>query len=203
MAVVQGEGAVRYFTPDHPDLPRHFRVRFPEPEADERAQLWQKLLPPETGLHAAVDFAALAHKFEMTGGYIKNAVVRAPNELWQALPARAKSNLVAALKRRRALALLVGAVVALRSLRDEMASFARFRNSLVIVSLVIMGISSITAQILLMRELLVSFLGNELTLGIILANWMVLEAAGAFLLGKSAERVKRKIEVYVVLPAVE
>ena len=32
------------------------------------------------------------------------------------------------------------------------------------ISLIIMGISSIVAQIVLMRELLVSFLGNELTL---------------------------------------
>jgi eukaryotic-like serine/threonine-protein kinase len=35
----------------------------------------------------------------------------------------------------------VGAVVALRSLRDEMASFARFRNSLVLVSLVVMALA--------------------------------------------------------------
>ena len=39
-------------------------------------------------------------------------------------------------------------------------------------SLIVMGISSIVAQILLMREFLVSFLGNELTLGVIFANWM-------------------------------
>jgi len=67
------------------------------------------------------------------------------------------------------------------------------------ISLVIMGISSITAQILLMREFLVSYLGNELTLGIILANWMVLEAMGAFILGKSAEKTERKIEIYASL----
>lgn len=54
-----------------------------------------------------------------------------------------------------------------------------------------MGISSIVAQILLMREFLVSFLGNELTLGVILANWMILEATGAFVLGRSVERAKR------------
>ncbi|MCX5745272.1 MAG: ATP-binding protein [Proteobacteria bacterium] len=55
----------------------NFRVRFPEPEPEERAQLWRRLLPPGTGLHAVVDFEALADKFDMTGGYIKNAVVRA------------------------------------------------------------------------------------------------------------------------------
>ncbi len=55
----------------------NFRIRFPEPEPDEREQLWKQLLPPQSGLHAAVDFTALADKFDMTGGYIKNAIVRA------------------------------------------------------------------------------------------------------------------------------
>jgi SpoVK/Ycf46/Vps4 family AAA+-type ATPase len=55
----------------------NFRIRFPEPEADERAQLWRQLLPPQAGLDAAIDFTALAERFDMTGGYIKNAVVRA------------------------------------------------------------------------------------------------------------------------------
>jgi len=65
-----------------------------------------------------------------------------------------------------------------------------------------MGISSIVAQILLMRELLVSFLGNELTLGVILANWMLLEAIGAFVLGKSGERTEKRLEIYVLLQIV-
>lgn len=55
----------------------NFRVRFPEPEADEREQLWRRLLPPGAGLLDGVDFTGLAERFDMTGGYIKNAVVRA------------------------------------------------------------------------------------------------------------------------------
>jgi SpoVK/Ycf46/Vps4 family AAA+-type ATPase len=55
----------------------NFRLRFPEPEPDERAKLWRQLLPPSSGLHDRVDFDALAERFDMTGGYIKNAVVRA------------------------------------------------------------------------------------------------------------------------------
>jgi SpoVK/Ycf46/Vps4 family AAA+-type ATPase len=54
----------------------NFRIRFPEPDVDEREKLWRALLPPQAGL-AEVDFRALAERFEMTGGYIKNAVVRA------------------------------------------------------------------------------------------------------------------------------
>ena len=67
------------------------------------------------------------------------------------------------------------------------------------ISLLLMGLSSITAQIVLLRELLVSFLGNELTLGVILASWLILVAAGSFLAGKSVEKVQRKLEVFVVL----
>jgi len=55
----------------------NFRIRFPEPEVEERAKLWRQLLPPATNLHDGVDFTALAERFDMTGGYIKNAVVRA------------------------------------------------------------------------------------------------------------------------------
>ena len=66
------------------------------------------------------------------------------------------------------------------------------------ISLFLMGLSSITAQIVLLRELLISFLGNELTLGIILASWLILVAAGSFLIGKSVENVARKLEIFVV-----
>jgi len=65
-------------------------------------------------------------------------------------------------------------------------------------SLLIMGFSGIVAQIILLRELLVSFLGNELVLGIILANWLILEAAGSFLIGKTAEAAKRRRELYLL-----
>ena len=66
-------------------------------------------------------------------------------------------------------------------------------------SVLIMGLSGIVAQIILLRELLVSFFGNELTLGIILANWLILEAIGSFYVGKSVEKTRRKIEIYVLL----
>ncbi len=67
------------------------------------------------------------------------------------------------------------------------------------ISLLVMGTSGIVAQIVLLRELLISFLGNELTLGIILANWLILEAIGSFLVGKTVQRVEKKMEVYVFL----
>jgi spermidine synthase len=66
------------------------------------------------------------------------------------------------------------------------------------LSLFIMGLSGITAQIVLLRELLVSFLGNELTLGVVIANWLILVAVGSFIIGKSVEKVERKLEVFVL-----
>src|SRR4030042_1586898 len=70
------------------------------------------------------------------------------------------------------------------------------------ISLPLMGLSGMTAQILLLRELLVSFLGNELTLGVILANWLILEAIGSFMVGKSVEKIRKRLEVFVLLQLV-
>jgi hypothetical protein len=74
------------------------------------------------------------------------------------------------------------------------------RIQLLKLSLFLMGLSGIVAQIILLRELLISFLGNELTLGIILGNWLLLVAIGAFIIGKTVERVERKIEKDWALP---
>ncbi|HET6613755.1 MAG TPA: ATP-binding protein [Kofleriaceae bacterium] len=54
-----------------------FRVRFPEPDADERAALWTALLPREAGIDGDLDVTRLADRFEMTGGHIRNAILRA------------------------------------------------------------------------------------------------------------------------------
>jgi spermidine synthase len=51
-----------------------------------------------------------------------------------------------------------------------------------------MGFSFTVTQGLLIRELLVAFFGNELSIGLILGSWLVLEAVGSGLLGKLADR---------------
>ena len=43
-------------------------------------------------------------------------------------------------------------------------------------AVLIMGVSSVIAQVILLRELLVVFYGNELSIGIILAGWLLWEA---------------------------
>ncbi|MGC8811220.1 MAG: fused MFS/spermidine synthase, partial [bacterium] len=60
------------------------------------------------------------------------------------------------------------------------------------------GLSGIVAQVVLLRELLITFLGNELTIGIILANWLILEGIGSFLIGQSVEKTSKKLEIYVL-----
>ncbi len=54
-----------------------FRIEFPTPEPPERELLWRSMFPPGAPLADDVGFEQLASDFEMSGGYIKNAVVRA------------------------------------------------------------------------------------------------------------------------------
>ncbi len=54
-----------------------FVVDFPFPQAADRLRIWQTLLPPETPCAADVDFGALAQRFELSGGAIRNILVSA------------------------------------------------------------------------------------------------------------------------------
>ncbi|MEZ4464298.1 MAG: ATP-binding protein [bacterium] len=58
---------------------RRFRfiVHFEEPDAAERARLWSRMLPASAPQAGDLDFEALGRRFKLTGGHIKNAVVRA------------------------------------------------------------------------------------------------------------------------------
>jgi spermidine synthase len=54
----------------------------------------------------------------------------------------------------------------------------------------LIGFTAVIAQIVLMRELLVAFYGNEISLGIILANWLLWTALGSGVLGRLGERLR-------------
>ncbi len=54
-----------------------FRVNFPMPEPEDRERLWKSMLPSEAQVDGEVDFELLSDKYEMSGGYIRNAVLRA------------------------------------------------------------------------------------------------------------------------------
>lgn len=75
-------------------------------------------------------------------------------------------------------------------------------NYMFITSVIIIGLSGIVAQVVLLRELLVSFYGNELTLGLILANWILLEATGVFVIGKFIDKINNKINIFVILEVI-
>lgn len=62
-----------------------------------------------------------------------------------------------------------------------------------------MGFSGLVAQIVLLRELLIVFSGNELCIGIILANSLILEAFGSYYFGRKAEALKHKLESFTLL----
>ena len=72
---------------------------------------------------------------------------------------------------------------------------AFWEQPLFILTILVIGLSGIIAQVLILRELLVSFYGNELILGIILANWVILEASGVYLAGKAIDKIKNKTKI--------
>ena len=59
-------------------------------------------------------------------------------------------------------------------------------------AVILMGMGVLLAQIILLRELMAVFSGNELTAGIMLAAWLLWTAAGSALLGKYADRIRGK-----------
>jgi spermidine synthase len=69
----------------------------------------------------------------------------------------------------------------------------------VCIAILAMGLSGLVAEILLLREFLVVFSGNEFSIGIVLANWLILEALGAFLRSRIAEKSQAGLETFVVI----
>lgn len=70
---------------------------------------------------------------------------------------------------------------------------------LLIIFILFTGISGIIAQVVLLREMLVVFAGNELSIGLILSSWMLLEGLGAFLSGRIIEKSSRKITLFCII----
>jgi spermidine synthase len=62
------------------------------------------------------------------------------------------------------------------------------------VSLLALGFTTTVAQVLLVRELVAVFYGNELVLGLILAAWLAWGALGAGLAGRVCFRVVRNLK---------
>ncbi len=54
-----------------------FIVDFPMPDVDARVKLWQRMMPPGAPIAEDIRWKWLARTFEMSGGYIRNAVLKA------------------------------------------------------------------------------------------------------------------------------
>jgi hypothetical protein len=52
-------------------------VRFEVPDEAQRTELWRAVLPSDAPVACDVDFGSLARRYEMSGGYVRNAAVRA------------------------------------------------------------------------------------------------------------------------------
>ncbi len=53
------------------------RVSFPKPETEERERLWRSMLGERSMVDTDIDYGALAEEYDLAGGHIRNAVLRA------------------------------------------------------------------------------------------------------------------------------
>ncbi|MBU1207638.1 MAG: hypothetical protein KKH04_12020 [Proteobacteria bacterium] len=75
-------------------------------------------------------------------------------------------------------------------------------NLPIIFALLVMGFTFTTTQVMVIRELLVVFVGNELSIAIILSNWLLLEAAGSYLIGRKVQELGWGRSGYAILQTV-
>src|SRR5208283_5452192 len=70
------------------------------------------------------------------------------------------------------------------------------QRRLVLLAVGALGFSCVMTQLALMRELLGAFSGNELVLGLVLGNWLLLMGAGAWL-GRTSDKLRNPLAVLV------
>jgi len=66
----------------------------------------------------------------------------------------------------------------------------------VLFSVFLAGFTAVVAQIVLLREFLIVFSGNEITIGIILACWFITGILGSYFLGMCSDRLKNAVTVF-------
>ncbi|MDP8213728.1 MAG: fused MFS/spermidine synthase [Candidatus Euphemobacter frigidus] len=67
---------------------------------------------------------------------------------------------------------------------------------LLFFSVFVVGFTSLSAQIVFLRELLVLFYGNELSLGVVLGCWLFWTGMGSLLLGRLADRFRSPAVIF-------
>ncbi len=75
----------------------------------------------------------------------------------------------------------------------------RARGAAASCALLVLGGTATASQVLILRELLVAFQGNELLLGLFLGNWLLLEALGTGLARAASDRTARPVEAFALL----
>ena len=68
-----------------------------------------------------------------------------------------------------------------------------------IAALILMGITFMISQIVLIRELLILFYGNELSIGIILANWLWWTSCGSWLGARLERKIKQPLTTVALI----
>lgn len=68
-----------------------------------------------------------------------------------------------------------------------------------LLAFLLMGFTLTISQTILVRELLISFSGSEIVIGLVLGNWLLWEAIGSGWLGRLADRVPTVPETFGVL----
>ncbi len=67
-----------------------------------------------------------------------------------------------------------------------------------LIAFLAVGFGEAVGQVVLIRELIVNFQGNELSLGIILACWLLMMGLGSWLLGRIARRFSAEPSTFVI-----
>lgn len=65
-------------------------------------------------------------------------------------------------------------------------------------AIIISGVTAMVSQIVLIREFLIIFYGNELSIGLILASWLIAGAIGSAVFGRITDRIKFKIAAFAI-----
>src|ERR1017187_5819966 len=69
---------------------------------------------------------------------------------------------------------------------------------LVLLAVGALGVSCVMTQLALLRELLGAFSGNELVLGVVLGNWLLLMGLGTWL-GRTSDKLRNPLAVLVLM----
>jgi spermidine synthase len=77
-----------------------------------------------------------------------------------------------------------------------MPNFSFSKQRLFSLSVLIVGFTAITLQIVFLRELLIVFYGNEISISFMLAGWLVGGGIGGWFLGRVTDRMKNLVFSY-------